>query len=225
MKVTTDACIQGAWTPVDSNVRRVLDIGTGTGLLALMLAQRSGDVTIDAIELDKDAAAQAGENVAASPWGRRVAVIQADACAYTGAERYDMIVSNPPFFHNSLLSDKEQKNMARHTGALSYEELLAAIDRNLAAEGYCSVLLPYTEYEAWKTLATEKGWHETGRLHVRHRPGAEVKRVVGLYARQAQPLTQEELVIQDEAGNYTGGFTTLLSPYYLNLQAAASSGS
>eukprot|EP01136_Pigoraptor_vietnamica_P012822 Opistho-1_new@53158 len=98
MKVSTDACIQGAWTPIANDVVHVLDIGTGTGLLSLMLAQRNSNIHIDAIELDADAARQAQENISASPWADRVDVMQGDVTAYQFAKQYDMVICNPPFF-------------------------------------------------------------------------------------------------------------------------------
>ena len=103
MKVSTDACIQGAWTPVTDNVKHVLDIGTGTGLLSLMLAQRYSNITIDAIEIDADACGQAKENIAASPWADRIKLTEIDINDYAPAQRYDMIICNPPFFLNTLL--------------------------------------------------------------------------------------------------------------------------
>jgi tRNA1Val (adenine37-N6)-methyltransferase len=217
MKVTTDACIQGAWTPILPSVRRVLDIGVGSGLLALMLAQRSQNVSIDGIEYDTDAAAQARENLTASPWSSRTSIIEADAREYRVGERYDLIITNPPFFNNSLLSDKQQKNLAKHTGSLSYAELLDAVDANLSEGGYLSILLPAAEYEVWTKLALSKGWVESGKLMVRHREEALVKRIVGLFSRVELPLPSDSLVIQDDAGQYTADFKSLLCPFYLAL--------
>src|SRR5688500_11779251 len=110
MKVSTDACIQGAWTPIADNVKDVLDIGAGTGLLSLMLAQRNYDIRIDAVELDVEAAQQAKENVASSPWKDRVEVIQADVTQHSFTKLYDMVICNPPFFNNSLLGDTDTRN-------------------------------------------------------------------------------------------------------------------
>lgn len=114
MKVTTDACIQGAWTPVLPSVKNVLDVGTGTGILALMLAQKNSEITVDAIEVDKDAAGQARANVAGSPWRERINILEGDVRNYPFDKRYDLIITNPPFFSNSLLGDDVNKNLARH---------------------------------------------------------------------------------------------------------------
>lgn len=218
MKVTTDACMQGAWTPVLPDVKRVLDIGAGTGLLSLMLAQRNGSITIDAIEYDPMAAGQARENVDASPWKERINIIEGDVCRHSFDGKYDLIISNPPFFNNSLLSDDADKNRARHTVSLTYDSLLKVIDENLAEGGCASVMLPYNEYLLWKGLLNDGKWHEVGRLYVSHRPGAAVKRVVCIFGKkEADSLTEESLIIYDEEHQCSQGFIKLLSPYYLNL--------
>ena len=218
MKVTTDACIQGAWTPVLSHVKRVLDVGAGTGLLSLMLAQRNKDVIIDGIEFDKAAAAQATENVIASHWKDRIKIIEGDAVLYTAPRKYDLIISNPPFFNNSLLSDKDNKNMARHTLSLTYEGLLEVLQNNLAEDGYASIMLPFTEYQQWKELLLKNAWHESMSLFVSNTMDTTPKRVVGLFSKtKAEKVIEEKLVLRDDGNNYSPAFTALLSPFYLNL--------
>ena len=218
MKVTTDACIQGAWTAILPGVNRVLDIGAGTGLLSLMLAQRAPNAIIDAIEYDSDAAAQASANAALSPWKKRINVIEGDICSYQFPAKYDLIIVNPPFFNNSLLSDDADKNRARHTISLTYYNLLKALEENLATDGYASVMLPYPEYLGWKVLLDASGWFEFDKLLVSHRADAPVKRVVSLFSRKEVPhVIENKLVIQDDKGQYTPAFTDLLAPFYLDL--------
>ncbi len=218
MKVTTDACIQGAWTPIHNTVNKVLDIGAGTGLLSLMLAQRNVDIAIDAIEIDAAAAAQATENISASPWKERIHIHEGDIRNFAPTCKYDLIVTNPPFFNNSLLSDKGNINAARHTQALPYEELQSAISRLLHDDGYYSVLLPYAEYQLWKDMQLAQGWKECGSLSVSHMPGAAVKRVVGLFSKlPAAQVIKEQLVIKDEAQEYTAEFKRLMASFYLDL--------
>lgn len=218
MKVTTDACIQGAWTPVSGQVKNILDIGTGTGLLALMLAQKNPDIIIDAIELDTDAAAQARENAAGSPWANRINIIEGDIKAYRPEHKYDLVISNPPFFNNSLLSPKDAKNAARHTTSLSYEDLFGAIEENLAADGVASILLPCPEAELWEKLVASKGWHIASSLSVKHRDNALVKRMIYIISRNAPKAGASQiLVIQNHDGTYTEMFAKLLAPYYLHL--------
>ncbi len=218
MKITTDACIQGAWTPVSSPAKRLLDIGTGTGLLSLMLAQRNPGILIDAVELDPEAASQAAENVALSPWHERIKVMRQDIRDHISPVKYDLIICNPPFFANSLLGDGLEKNQARHDVSLKKEELLHAANSNLSENGHLSLLLPHTEYQQWKEPAARVGLYEKSCLHIRHRPDASVKRVVSIMSRidEISPA-QYTLTIQDEDGRYSAEFIALLSPFYLNL--------
>ena len=218
MKVTTDACILGAWTPLSPEIKRVLDIGSGTGLLALMIAQKNKDVIIDAIEIDKDAAQQARANVAASPWADRINVLECDINEYHTGHKYDLIICNPPFFNNSLLSHKQAKNMARHTISLSYENLFDAIKNNLAENGTASILLPLPESTIWEDLVAKKGWHVINTLSVKHRDNAAIKRKVTMINNNNTEIRHSQtLVIQKSDGSYTDVFAKLLAPYYLNL--------
>lgn len=218
MKVTTDACIAGAWTPIAAGVKNVLDIGAGTGLLALMLAQKNADILIDAIELDANAAAQARTNVALSPWGDRVNILEGDVRNYAFERKYDLIITNPPFFNNSLLSDKGNKNMARHTLSLSYIDLFEAVDRLLGKEGAVCILLPVNEFKIWVGLMHERGWGCAEQLNVRHTPDADVKRVVGMFKRKVDTtFKQKHLTIYATPGKYSDDFVALLSDYYLNV--------
>ncbi|GAA4470277.1 methyltransferase [Nemorincola caseinilytica] len=219
MKVTTDACIQGAWTPLPPHTARVLDIGTGTGLLTLMLAQRNNGLTIDAVEYDEAAAQQARANAAASVWGERIRVIHADIRAYTADGPYDVIICNPPFFSASLLGDAHSRNMARHDVSLTRHELLRTVAALLADDGYFSLLLPYTEYQLWKPLAATCGLYEQQCLHIAHRPGAPVKRVVSILGKHHIPEPKEQLLVIKDVSHdgYTTQFRELLGDFYLSL--------
>ncbi len=217
MKVSTDACILGAWTPIEAHVNRVLDAGAGTGLLSLMLAQRSEGIMIDGIELDENAAMQAKGNVAASAWAERINIVQADIRNYVFHEKYDLIICNPPFFINSLLGDREERNNARHTLTLSYEDILALFEKALSEDGYASVLLPSPEYEVWKTLLSRNGWFINRVLLIKPRENMKANRVVSLCSRKASNVLEEELIIYKETNRYTKAATQLLSPFYLNL--------
>jgi len=218
MKVSTDACIQGAWTPIYESVKRVLDIGAGTGLLSLMLAQRAPQIHIDAVELDEHAAIQATENIAASPWAERINLAQADIKAYEAEEKYDLIICNPPFFQNSLLGDDSKRNVARHTLALSYEDLLNSCKVLLATGGSASVLLPYSEYQYWLALITKNGWQETAQLMIRPRRDLVINRVASIIQQDGNSATQtQELTIYEQPGVYTEAFKQLLASFYLHL--------
>jgi tRNA1Val (adenine37-N6)-methyltransferase len=219
MKVSTDACIQGAWTPVLSRIKTALDIGTGTGLLSLMLAQRNAVVKIDAIEIDPSAAEQAAENIVASPWQERITLIQADVRQYIFAHKYDLIICNPPFFVNSLLSDKRERNIARHNLSLSFQDLFDVIKGSLNPEGYASVLLPSTEHKIWKSLVEANGWAISRELHIIPRIGQAANRVVSLCTdNKAFEFTRQSVVIRNELNEYKPEFTELLSPFYLKFR-------
>jgi len=218
MKVTTDACIQGAWTPLPATTERILDIGTGTGLLALMLAQRSRDAIIDAVEYDAAAAQQAAVNAASSPWASRTHILHQDIRTHNPGHRYDLIICNPPFFRNSLKNDTEQKSIARHNVTLTAHELAHAISNLLSPDGTFSLLLPAGEMQHWYPVLMEYSITEFARLDVKHTPAAEVKRVVSLLSfRQVSAPDTETLIIKDMEGSYTEQFATLLRPFYLNI--------
>ncbi|XZF16162.1 tRNA1(Val) (adenine(37)-N6)-methyltransferase [Chitinophagaceae bacterium MMS25-I14] len=217
MKVSTDACIQGAWTPVRPHVKNVLDIGCGTGLLSLMLAQRSADIHIDSIELDEDAMKQAQQNVAASPWKDRIEVMLGDARNFPFGKKYDLIICNPPFFNNSLLGGNNARNHARHTVTLSQDDLFDAIHRNLADGGYACILLPAAEKKLWEETVQRNGWHLDNYLLVKDNPDAAVKRIISCCSQEPGDKKEETLTIKDEKGSYTDGFTELLRPFYLKL--------
>lgn len=218
MKVSTDACIQGAWTPVTSSVKTVLDIGTGTGLLSLMLAQRSEKAVIDAIELEPSAATQAKENFSASPWSNRINVLVGDVCDMSFRKKYDLVICNPPFFNNSLLGDKEERNKARHTLSLSFDDLFHVISNNLGEDGYASILLPVAEHMLWKQIVEKNNWTIFHRLNIIPRVGLPANRVVSLCSAKAtRSELFEDLIIRDSTNSYTPEFINLMQPFYLKL--------
>lgn len=217
MKVSTDACIQGAWTPIDDSVKKILDIGTGTGLLSLMLAQRNVSVIIDAIEIDEQAATQAKENIAASPWQDRINVIQADATTYTFSNKYDLVICNPPFFQNSLLGPNEGRNIARHTLSLSYEDMFTIFEKCLNTDGRASIMLPYTEHKQWEALLKSRGWYIIHRLLIQAKENTNAIRVISICSRINSPSKDEILAVRKNTTEYTDEFNRLLAPFYLHL--------
>jgi len=220
MKVCTDACVLGAAAEL-VGAARVLDIGTGTGLLALMAAQRSPAATaIEAVELDPAAAAQAAANVAASPWANRV-VVHAQSLAQFAATRpapFGHILCNPPFFRHSLRSPDAARTTARHSAAdtLSFAELAEFAASFLTPAGRLTVLLPPPEMQYFEREAVLAGLLVSTQLTLRHRPGSRELRHVTSFTRHAQPVATRELAIHDAASEaYSAEFRTLLQDFYL----------
>lgn len=223
MKVSTDACIQGAWAAIQfpgKASQRVLDIGTGTGLLSLMLAQTLPDAHIDAIELNMEACAQAAGNFALSPWADRLKATPTALADFieVATPSYDLIICNPPFFHNQLQAAQTARNDARHSVALDKETLAAAIAQLLSPEGYCCVMYPEREWLDWRHTATAHQLCAEKILEVQPGATAAVNRVIGIFRRQETSRTgMEKLIIYQENKQYTDGFRQLLAPYYLHL--------
>ncbi len=215
MKVCTDSCILGAWTALRlKDVKKILDIGTGTGLLALMLAQESSAL-IDIIESDPDSAAQARENIAGSPWSGRIQLTEMDVRIYRFAEKYDFIITNPPFFESDLRSPVAGKNIAKHDESLSLDQLLKVIRDCLRIGGKFSILLPYHRTLYFENLALEKGLYLLEKLTVQQTPAHAPFRSVLLFGneKKAEPRLSE-LVIKNEKGKYSAEFTELMKDYY-----------
>lgn len=217
-KVSTDACILGAWATVATSTKTVLDLGTGTGLLALMMAQKSEQVAIHAIDIDPQAVTQARANMAASPWAARIQVFAGDIRSYVFPDAYDLIVTNPPFFNNSLLGPDAAKNQARHTLSLSYTHLLESFEKWLLSGGEAAILLPYNEYLEFKILAERRGFYTHSALLIQHTPNSAVKRVAFMLSRKlVLTVNETKLNIKNSDGCYSAAFIQILQPYYLHL--------
>lgn len=225
MKVTTDACLFGAWAGEQIKneeliINNCLDIGTGTGLLSLMIAQKTPSLNIDAIEIDNDAYEQAKENIASSPWADRIKIIHADAKEFSFEKKYDIIISNPPFYENELKSDNKKKNIAHHSSDLSLPVLLEIIKKDLSADGTFYLLLPYKRNEEIKKLIREKELFIRQIVFVKQSVSHDHFRIMisgKLKAKQAGETLLDEIVIKDENDNYTQRFIALLKEYYSTL--------
>ena len=218
MKVCTDACILGAWfSQKIADYSMILDIGSGTGLLMMMLAQRS-ESEIHGIEIDLPSFKQLKENISQNKWKERLRVFPGDAKNYRFPNSYDFIIANPPFYENDLESEAENEQVAMHSKKLTLEELVEVIDRNLEADGSFGVLLPYHRTAYFQTLAETKKFHLLETLTVRHSAKHEPFRSIVYYGRYRENFVpQNELIIQQEDGFYTPEFRELLKDYYLYL--------
>ena len=213
MKVTTDACILGAYTEVQG-VKSVLDIGTGTGLLSLMLAQRS-KAKIDAIEIDENAYNQAITNANQSNFKDTITVYNTSIQDFETDKRYDLIISNPPFFQNHLKSETESRNNSLHTDTLSFADLLSTVLRLLSPNGTFVVLLPVYESSVFEQLATSKELYPQKKLTIRHRKDTKILRIITTFGRIKEEIINEELIIKNPDESYSPDFQVLLKDYYL----------
>lgn len=215
MKVCTDSCILGAYADLETG-ERLLDIGTGTGLLALMAAQRNPTAQIDAVEVDDSAFQQATENAAESPFADRIRVIHSRIQPFS-AERYDRIVANPPFYTNHLRSPDSAISRAHHNDELPLAELIASAERLLKPNGQFWVLLPPFEMEKLVSLAAAAGLHPFHQLAVRHHEQKPVFRsITGFKKGDPELLQKQELsIFQLDGKTYTDAFRQLLQAFYL----------
>lgn len=214
MKVGTDGVLLGAWASADSP-RHILDVGTGTGLIALQLAQRYPQARVTAVEIDTAAAGQAAENFAASPWNERLSVECNDFRQYVPDTHFDLIVSNPPYFVDALKCPDRQRNQARHAGSLSYELLFGHSAQLLAPQGAVCIILP-TDLERH---AADVAWHyrlypET-RLRVFTKPGKPCRRTLLRFTAETARLHEQELCIMTASGEYSPEYIALTKDFYL----------
>lgn len=216
MKVGTDGVALGAWVPVDG-VRRILDIGTGTGLIALMLAQRtSADCQIVAVELDHDAAAQAAENVAKSRWSQRIQVVES-AVQMVQADPFELIVSNPPYFHHGQPFASPSRQKARHTSSLSHQELLEHSIRLLAPDGKLAFILPVNEAYLMIKQAELYGFYVEQLQRLIPRSGLAPNRFLLLLSRHKHCVSDGCIVVCADDGGYSEAYAGMVRDFYLKL--------
>lgn len=215
MKVTTTACIQGAWTP-DIKPTKILDIGAGTGLLSLMCAQKYG-VPTDAVEIDRAAFSQMAENIARSPWSQLIRPINADILEFAVDEGYDFIITNPPFYQSYLKSPTDGVNRAKHDTALSLTELACCLPFLLSETGIVSILLPPAESNLFRQMAQSEGLYLFREMHIREADESPISAVVSYFGRKSRQIQSESMVIRQKDGSYAVKFGELMGPYYLSL--------
>lgn len=218
MKVGTDGCLLGAWADL-SNSRNILDVGCGSGLIAIMAAQRCPKATITGIELDKDASMQAQENVSASPWNEHINIVHADFLQYTPTEKFDTILSNPPYFTSSMKCPDDKRTKARHDDSLSSGDLLAHAHELLIDEGKLSVVIPTEQKDVWTAQAEAIGLHLTKVAYIHTRPTIAPKRVLLEFTKNSntKEVCETKFTLENEPGKYSEEAVRLLHPFYLKL--------
>ncbi len=218
MKVCTDACVLGAWFAEKVPPwPLVLDIGSGTGLLMLMLGQKlKGEIT--GIELDPEAFDQGRENIGQSPWKDRLKAYRGDVRSFGFSDPFDFIIVNPPFFEGDLETASDSKNLARHSKALGLAELVKSIGVNLKPSGSFGILLPYHRIAYFEELAADHDFHLQEKLLVRQSPQHDYFRVLLHFSRSTENFVPfMELSIKNEVGGYSKEFVELMKDYYLYL--------
>ncbi|MBK5719492.1 methyltransferase [Dysgonomonas sp. Marseille-P4677] len=218
MKVGTDGVLLGAWTNID-NCERALDIGTGSGLIALMMAQRNNKLSIDAIDIDNCAFEQAKDNIKLSPFANQIDCINnsLQELQIRPSKKYDIIVSNPPFFIQSLKSPKQERTIARHTDTLSAEELVRISSTLLNRNGKISVIYPFSYKNSLLNIAKEYNLFVTRITTVYPTPTSLPKRILMEISNMATPLVESELIIEKERHIYSDAFIELVKDYYLKM--------
>ena len=215
MKIGTDGVLLGVWADV-TNATRMLDVGTGSGVIALMLAQRlNSEVQIDAIDISQDACEQASENIIQSPWPKKISVTHTPLQDFD-SEPYDLIISNPPYFSNSYKPPSTGRIVARHTETLTHTELLTHSKRLLQSTGRLNVVLPVAEANQLKTVAENNKWFCTRKCVFRSRISKPPERILMEFKLKAASLQEEELILY-ENDQWSAAYRALTKDFYLKL--------
>ncbi|MDP5094187.1 MAG: methyltransferase, partial [Polaribacter sp.] len=222
MKVGTDAVLLGAWCSLNNFPDKILDIGSGTGIISLMLAQRSDAQTIDAVEIEENAYEQTVENFEQSDWADRLYCYHCSFQEFSDEmaseeEKYDLIVSNPPFYNDDYETENVSRNKARFTSALSFEELLNGVSKILASEGIFSVIIPFKEEENFIDIANKNGLYLNEVCRVQGNPTSELKRSLLSFSFQKMVVKESNLTIETDRHKYTDEYINLTKEFYLKM--------
>mgnify|MGYP000134804268 FL=1 len=222
MKIGTDAVLLGAWTPLEDDINSILDVGAGTGVVALQLAQRSAAEVIDAVELDPDAFEECVDNFENSPWGDRLFCYHASFQEFYAEieETYDLIVSNPPYFSEDPIANQTPKarEQARFQEHLNFKDLLEGVSILLSQHGSFSVILSVSEQEKFISLANAYQLYPSHILNVKGQPTSPVKRTLIRFSRnQTKQISTEELIIEHSRHEYTQDYKDLVKDFYLKM--------
>jgi tRNA1Val (adenine37-N6)-methyltransferase len=220
MKVGTDGVLLGAWCPIENNPKSILDIGAGTGILALLLAQRTNAEQIDAIEIDEEAYEQCVENFENSPWNDRLFCFHADVEEFIDEpeDEYDLIISNPPFYSDDFKTNNEQRDLARFTDALPFDTLVETAALLLSENGIFAVIIPFKEETNFVELCAKYDLFPVKATRVRGNPTSEIKRSLLAFKQyELSDLKPDELVIEAARHQYTEEYIELTQDFYLKM--------
>ncbi len=216
MKVGTDGCLLGGWFDC-SHSRRILDIGCGSGLIAIMAAQRC-NAYITGIEIDGDAARQAEENASNSPWKERIEIRHCNFLEYSCREPFDTIVSNPPYFINSLKCNNEERTLARHSDSLDSISFFRKSKELLTSDGKVSIIIPCDILSEWDTAAKASGFFKSRITYIKTTPRKPAKRALVEFSLQATTALEETLVFETGQGVYSEEAKKILRDFYLKIE-------
>ena len=219
MKIGTDGVILGAWASIDKNPSTILDIGAGTGLLSLMLAQRCLAENIEALEIDEDSYEQCVENFESSPWADRLFCYHAGLDEFIAEidEPYDLIISNPPFYSEDISSGNTSRDNARQNKSLPFDELLDGVSKLLSTDGLFATIIPFKEESAFVILAATFGLFPNRVLRVKGNPSAEIKRSLLEFTFKKTEVSEDELIIELKRHKYTKEYISLTKEFYLKM--------
>ena len=219
MKIGTDGVLLGAWTSVEHNPFNVLDIGAGTGILSLMIAQRSHAEQIEAIEIDDDAFEQCAENFENSPWNDRLFCFHASLLEYIEAvnEKFDLIICNPPFYSEDYKTQDKSRDLARFSDAMPFEHIIFAVINFLSDKGKFSIVIPYKEEEKYIEEASLIDLFPNRILRVRGNEKSDLKRSLIEFSYSESPINISELIIETERHQYTEDYINLTKDFYLKM--------
>ncbi|MBO7417433.1 MAG: methyltransferase [Bacteroidaceae bacterium] len=223
MKVGTDGVLVGALAP-SQGFKRILDVGTGSGLIALMMAQRCPDAEITAIEIDESAASQAKENFASSPWNERIHLVLSDFNEYETDEPFDLIVSNPPYFADALKNPDPQRSVARHNDTLNYYQLFLQARKLLQKSGLCCLIIPTEMADFVNEMGARNHFFPKAVTHIFTKPGKPCRRLFITYWRgddydlyYPDKLQENTLYLMDADGKYSTEYRLLTKDFYIKL--------
>ncbi|WP_062054516.1 tRNA1(Val) (adenine(37)-N6)-methyltransferase [Aquimarina longa] len=219
MKIGTDGVLLGAWVPINDSITSILDIGTGTGVIALMAAQRSDAKIIDALEIDADAYEQAVENFEASSWGDRLFCYHASFQEFMEEidDKYDLLISNPPFYTEDYKTADHKRDVARFEDALPFEHLLVGSEKLLSGKGQLAIIIPYKEEERVISIAEQVLLFPEKITRVKGTKDSETKRSLLLFGREKRSVEVDELIIENSRNQYTSKYIDLTKDFYLKM--------